>query len=428
MQPITCFTTKHSATYTGRLVHMSMHACTHKHTHTHTHTHARAHAHTFTLSHKCTHRRIHTNTNKQIHTNFKRTKKKSSWLYLSFSPQTLSWCSPDPQSAWKQAKKKSRMIIINIQQLHNTEHPYPCWSLFFHWGIAQKSKKKMLRRWMHHEGEHAIQVTDSISIPFQDGAYFCLSCCDLFLMSISAASRDLTRSVLATSFLSNLEYSLWSVVWPWISWKGTGKKQNNATRNCQTHQWVWQMKTATLGPDEGRVDLRKSIPNFHSLFPSAHLVKPFLAEIYSRELVHSVHMCILIKFLSVLASAWDVNERWSLAGKEWRQRKNISNEDNYWEKFNWLRKILPLQGFRPNFSPSPWWNLVRASTHDQCSRENRKTPLLVFDSHDVYRLHCLQHSFFLPDQMVFARTWPLSYGEITLYVATCGSRVQPRPR
>ena len=26
------------------------------------------------------------------------------------------------------------------------------------------------------------------------------------------------------------------------------------------------------GPDEGRVDLRKSIPNFHSLFPSAHLV------------------------------------------------------------------------------------------------------------------------------------------------------------
>ena len=49
------------------------------------------------------------------------------------------------------------------------------------------------------------------------------------------------------------------------------------------------MKTATCGPDEGRVDLRKSILNFHSLFASAHPVKPFLAEIYTRELVLSVH-------------------------------------------------------------------------------------------------------------------------------------------
>ena len=49
---------------------------------------------------------------------------------------------------------------------------------------------------------------------------------------------------------------------------------------CVRRTLIWQgegggqghMKIATLGPDEGRVDLRKSIPNFHSFFPSAHLV------------------------------------------------------------------------------------------------------------------------------------------------------------
>ena len=41
----------------------------------------------------------------------------------------------------------------------------------------------------------------------------------------------------------------------------------------------------------------------------------------------------------------------------------------------------------------------------QCSRGNRTPPLLVCESHDVYSY---KQSWFLPDQLVFARTWPLS--------------------
>ena len=106
------------------------------------------------------------------------------------------------------------------------------------------------------------------------------------------------------------------------------------------------------------------------------------------QIYRKTFLCILIKLLSVLAPAWDVNERWSLAGKKWRQRKkskSISDEDNHREKFNWLRKTsyYLFKALAQNFREvrNETWS-VQAHTINVVG--NRKPPLLACDSHGAY--------------------------------------------